>query len=79
MPIGSTLIHGLCMGQAQQGCHILPKRGHEKSGGHIIFSWKVGGHKSDWVATNFTEPGIPDQQKPWLVPLVNVNILIFRD
>ena len=53
--------------------------GHEKSGGHIIFSWKVGGHKSDWVATNFTELGFPDQQKPWLFPLINVNILIFSE
>ena len=52
--------------------------GHEKSGGHIIFLWKVGGHKSDWVATNFTELGFPDQQNPWLDPF-NVNILIFRD
>ena len=31
--------------------------GQEKSGGHIIFSWKVGGHKNDWVATNFTKLG----------------------
>ena len=27
--------------------HFLPNRGHEKLGGHKIFSWKIGGNKSN--------------------------------